>query len=184
MSLISKTNELPHSDPNWRPKLTNLSLSASKFQSDNAGGAGGANQSIETFFKVSSENENDFVEQETTPTNTKQIETKSCSETKNSDKIETVLEEESVISEVEHLMLEKCDKCGKNVSPFDLPEHLDFHMAKDLQHELRQQDQQVQVQQRSSVILKSTAKRKGQLEKSDSGGNKKQKTIATFFTKK
>ncbi len=34
----------------------------------------------------------------------------------------------------------ECDKCGKLVSPFDLPEHLDFHVAKELQAEMSRQE--------------------------------------------
>ena len=33
---------------------------------------------------------------------------------------------------------ETCKKCGKQVSPFDMPEHLDFHFAKELQENEKQ----------------------------------------------
>ncbi len=29
--------------------------------------------------------------------------------------------------------LETCEKCGRQVSPFEMPEHLDFHVAQELQ---------------------------------------------------
>ncbi len=32
-----------------------------------------------------------------------------------------------------------CEKCGQRVSPFELPEHLDFHLAQDLEKQLRQE---------------------------------------------
>merc|ERR1711879_464941 len=31
---------------------------------------------------------------------------------------------------------EPCEKCGKVISPFDLPEHLDYHVAKELQSQM------------------------------------------------
>ena len=32
-----------------------------------------------------------------------------------------------------------CEKCGQRISPFELPEHLDFHLAQDLEKQLRQE---------------------------------------------
>ena len=45
--MIVKANELPPQDPNWRPKLRNLSVSASKFMPM----ASDTTKSIQSFFK-------------------------------------------------------------------------------------------------------------------------------------
>ena len=46
LQLICKFNDLPPSDPNWRPKIRNISMSASKFMENSQN-----NQSIQSFFK-------------------------------------------------------------------------------------------------------------------------------------
>lgn len=46
LQLISKFNDLPPSDPNWRPKIRNITMSASKFLENSQN-----NQSIQSFFK-------------------------------------------------------------------------------------------------------------------------------------
>ena len=46
LQLISKFNDLPPSDPNWRPKIRNITMSASKFMENSQN-----NQSIQSFFK-------------------------------------------------------------------------------------------------------------------------------------
>lgn len=36
-----------------------------------------------------------------------------------------------------------CEQCGVKVSPFELPEHLDFHVAQDLERQMRKESMQV-----------------------------------------
>ena len=36
-----------------------------------------------------------------------------------------------------NVVKEWCEKCGQEVSPFEMPEHLDYHLAKELQAEMR-----------------------------------------------
>merc|ERR1712183_383980 len=65
-----------------------------------------------------------------------------------------------------------CEKCGKVISPFDLPEHLDYHVAKELQSEMS-----------SGVAVRSVAmqpKRKRSDKEPDAPG-KRQKNILSFF---
>ena len=38
---------------------------------------------------------------------------------------------------VANVAKEWCEKCGQEVSPFEMPEHLDYHLAKELQAEMR-----------------------------------------------
>eukprot|EP00096_Caligus_rogercresseyi_P003587 TRINITY_DN1682_c0_g2_i1.p1 TRINITY_DN1682_c0_g2~~TRINITY_DN1682_c0_g2_i1.p1 ORF type:complete len:615 (+),score=136.55 TRINITY_DN1682_c0_g2_i1:362-2206(+) len=63
----------------------------------------------------------------------------------------------------------QCSQCGLEVSPFDLPEHLDYHAAKKLQRDL--QGSHLPMTKRKST------------ETSDSSTSKKQKNILSFFNK-
>ena len=64
------------------------------------------------------------------------------------------------IAEVEK---EVCEKCGQDVSPFEMPEHLDYHLAKELQAELRRQEVAQNPPSTLPKIAESnTKKRKGQ----------------------
>jgi hypothetical protein len=74
-----------------------------------------------------------------------------------------------------------CSECGGQVSPFELPEHLDFHYAQQLQKEGGKPVVR-------TVFLPSSAgkrKREGGASKSDRT-NKKKSTgdISSFFSKK
>jgi hypothetical protein len=74
-----------------------------------------------------------------------------------------------------------CGECGSQVSPFELPEHLDFHYAQQLQKESGKPVVR-------TVFLPSSAgkrKREGGASKSDRA-NKKKSTgdISSFFCKK
>jgi hypothetical protein len=74
-----------------------------------------------------------------------------------------------------------CGECGGQVSPFELPEHLDFHYAQQLQKEGGKPVVR-------TVFLPSAGKRKregGGASKSDRA-NKKKSTgdISSFFSKK
>jgi hypothetical protein len=76
----------------------------------------------------------------------------------------------------------RCEKCGETVSPFEMPEHMDFHLAKELQAEMRQQPMAV----RTVFVNSAASKRKNS--KSEAGNSeqpsKKQKNIMSFFGKK
>jgi hypothetical protein len=82
----------------------------------------------------------------------------------------------------EQVEMVPCSECGRQVSPFELPEHLDFHYAQQLQKE----GGKAVVR---TVFLPSSAgkrKREGGASKSDRS-NKKKSTggdISSFFSKK
>ncbi len=79
-----------------------------------------------------------------------------------------------------------CEKCGKMVSPFELPEHLDFHMARELQVELSREVARaapVAAAARTSSTPTKAGKRKKNRIHVDSRGSKKQRNIASFFKK-
>lgn len=83
----------------------------------------------------------------------------------------------------------QCDQCPQLVSPFELPEHLDFHFAQKIQSEMRQGSSSAEVKtvvlpDRSSTM--TSKKRKKQT--NDHGlasddGCKRQKNILNFFKK-
>ena len=93
---------------------------------------------------------------------------------------------------------EWCEKCGQQVSPFEMPEHLDYHLAKELQAELRrEEDNQRRQNEQPSLVAKASNKRKGhsagiagvssgsqKVMKMQPPDSKKQKTISSFFGKK
>ena len=135
LQLISKFNE-SSDEVNWRPKLRNISVSASKF------GEAENNASIQDFFKV------------------------------NADKEESA-----------QIEMAKCEKCDQEVSPFEMPEHLDYHLAKDLQDELRNEVRIAEKKEPKMAVAPTSKKRtKGQT--SNQSVDKKQKTISSFFAKK
>jgi len=74
-----------------------------------------------------------------------------------------------------------CDQCGKLVSPFELPEHLDFHFAASLEASERRNpilgsNSGLKSQPKSKTAAKAGVKRK---RGSEGGGN-----ISAFFTRK
>jgi hypothetical protein len=87
-------------------------------------------------------------------------------------------EDKVLSSEQDEMVI--CGECGGQVSPFELPEHLDFHYAQQLQKE----GGKAVVR---TVFLPSAGKRKreGGASKSDRA-NKKKSTgdISSFFSKK
>merc|ERR1739844_811253 len=97
-----------------------------------------------------------------------------------------------------NVVKEWCEKCGQEVSPFEMPEHLDYHLAKELQAEMRREEtnqrRQNQIEQPSAPKVAASTERKGQSTSSGSASQnrmmprppdpKKQKTISSFFTKK
>ncbi len=87
--------------------------------------------------------------------------------------------EGKVSSEQDEMVL--CGECGGHVSPFELPEHLDFHYAQQLQKEGGKPVVR-------TVFLPSAGKRKREGGASNKGrANKKKSTggdISSFFSKK
>lgn len=184
LSLIAKINQLPASDPNWRPKIRNITLAAFKFIE-----ATQNNQSIQSFFKTKIVEKNETKEE--------------ISASDQSDDKALLQSESSCIYDIEPLVTQpnedqdetiECEKCGKAVSPFELPEHLDWHIAKDLAKELQSELQREQVEigrtNAPNVIAQSSSSSnpRGKRKQSDREKTKveakKQKTIASFFTKR
>jgi len=86
--------------------------------------------------------------------------------------------------------LELCHKCHKMISSFELPEHLDYHFAKELREEQILSDRNAQISNRSATkgkeatkSVKKGGKRKRQSDACDDT-TKKQKDITSFFNKK
>ena len=83
--------------------------------------------------------------------------------------------------------LEPCEKCGTEVSPFEMPEHLDYHLAKELQAELRRQESAAAPAQNCSnnqISSTKVSKRKCQSSVAEKLDPKRQKKISSFFDKK
>jgi len=86
--------------------------------------------------------------------------------------------------------LELCHKCHKMISSFELPEHLDYHFAKELREEQILSDRNAQISNRSASKGKEATKsdKKGGKRKRQSDAcddtTKKQKDITSFFNKK
>ena len=155
MTLIANLNESQEADQ-WRPKVTNLSLSAGKFEGE---AAGGQTMSVMECFTRKRDSDSKRPDSED-------------GEVKASDLVPTLEEFDASILEflppkirarveerVKMLRAESsdgersrmsgtsrgnpgqedgepCEKCGKVISPFDLPEHLDYHVAKELQSQM------------------------------------------------
>jgi len=210
MQLIAKANELPPNDINWRPKLRNLAVSASKFTSKSLDNT----KSIQSFFKAASiEEEDDQISLNTTEdiesasinpnidadfTLTTKTESSSALAMHQKDAESDVRDDNSRANIVATVTKEWCEKCGQQVSPFEMPEHLDYHLAKELQAELRrEEDNQRRQNEQPSLVAKASNKRKGhsagiagassgsqKVMKMQPPDSKKQKTISSFFGKK
>jgi len=210
LQLIAKANDLPLQDVNWKPKLRNLSVSASKFMpmsSDNT-------KSIQSFFKAASIEEvedQDDIDNDDAPqlnSNTDsdfalaEKESSSIMHQQDAESDDTMVAAAAAVNDLAaqaaNVVKEWCEKCGQEVSPFEMPEHLDYHLAKELQAEMRREEtnqrRQNQSEQPSAPKVASSTKRKGQSTSSGSASqkvmmprppdSKKQKTISSFFTKK
>jgi DNA polymerase eta len=73
-----------------------------------------------------------------------------------------------------------CEKCGKYMLVWELPEHMDFHFAQDIQKELRQEDAQMNrtsIKRKSDVISPEKSKKKSKIVENV-------KTLTNFFSKK
>ena len=187
--LIAKTNELPSTDANWRPKLKNMSISASKFD-ENAASA--HTQSITTFFNkadkmktpattiVDDDDSSSVSVKEAVPKHD-DLQIPDETDEATPEGVESAIEAKPVIpAEEPEIELVKCEKCSQNISPFELPEHLDYHMAKELQDQLRRENMGPAPSGQSNF---GSNKRKGQAVQKVADA-KKQKTIASFFAKK
>merc|ERR1712062_815229 len=144
-------------------KVRYVSISASKFEASDE-----KIQSVNTFFTVSEK-------EVTKPKDENQRQTES---------------ETTVISPEPEIEKVKCDKGDKEVSQFELQEHLDYHLALEVQAQFKQEQRNQIVQQREErleqiPLPKSTGKRKNKTSvKTDKPEMKKQKTISSFFSKK
>ena len=181
LHLIANSNELPNSDPNWRPKIRNISLSSSKFieMSQN-------HPSIQSYFKTVescklTEKVEPAEQSEITDDKEHNFPQSIIENPKETDTGSTSTDTDKVNS----IEMVKCEKCDKEVSPFDLPEHLDYHVAKELQNEFRKEFAPRPLASHNSQkpISSTNGKRKsnGNATQMDS---KKQKTISNFFLKK
>jgi len=210
MQLIAKVNELPANDINWRPKLRNLSVSASKF----APMSNDMTKSIQSFFKAAAATED--TENQENVENASSLNSKAMSDPiglsmaekeKDSSSLMHRQDAESDYNTIEGAVStatdsgnvtvakEWCEKCGQEVSPFEMPEHLDYHLAKELQAELqREENNQRRLNQTEhNPAPKSTTSTKRKGHSTSSGSKtmmpgppdpKKQKTISSFFSKK
>ena len=177
----------------WRPKLRLLSISATKFE-DDCGEAG--KQSIQEMFQKLRDRE--------TPAN---CEAKDEGKDQNAQQdVEAELgvldgarafADEAEVNRPTFSMedaaeLTPCEKCNKLVSPFDLPEHLDYHVARELQSELsrevraEEESEAAKSRPRPAVTNPTKASRKRPRRAaaaSDQPGaqDKKQKNILSFF---
>ncbi len=93
----------------------------------------------------------------------------------NCDESAMAVKEEKVMSSPERVT---CERCSRLISPFELPEHLDYHLARDLQNEMSREEGPIQVK----TIYKEV-KRKRKEEDTEKVADKKQRHITSFFKK-
>ena len=85
----------------------------------------------------------------------------------------SVTESPNVIPESdsdESVDTEMCEKCGKEVSPFEMPEHLDFHYAQEM--ELREKEifaSDQAVKKRPAPLKDSSSEEEEEEDEDDSG---------------
>ena len=78
----------------------------------------------------------------------------------------------------------ECEKCKCKISPFELPEHLDFHLAKELQDEFRKSETTIRTTVPPVSLATSSNTKKRKNDHSNDTESKKQKSISSFFIKK
>ncbi|TRY62599.1 hypothetical protein TCAL_10989 [Tigriopus californicus] len=192
MNLVGKLNESTQDPYMWRPKLKNLSISASKFEDDSISGTV---KSIDNFFTKASEASADEPTS-SLAANDKLKATELVPDLDQYDpsiltllppRLRAAIEKRVQSLKVEDLSREKekameaCSKCDKLISPFDMPEHLDYHVALDLQTEMRKEQPKAQIHTVHLNTAKSKKKKSNEpLEKPDT---KRQKNILSFFQK-
>lgn len=79
--------------------------------------------------------------------------------------------------------MEQCSECKAYIKSVDMPEHLDYHVARNLQRELNQQD----LRSRTAALEKEKSspgqsKKQKQLNNTIGGPSRGNKTIAQFFS--
>ena len=181
LALIAKTNQLPASDPNWRPKIRNITLAAFKFIE-----ATQNNQSIQSFFKTKNVEKNESNDEKSA---LEQSDDKVLPESKSACITDADIKPLLTQPDEDQDETIECQKCNKAVSPFELPEHLDWHMAKELQSELQREQVEMGRTNAPNVIPQTSSQcQRGKRKQSDKPSAKveakKQKTIASFFTKR
>jgi len=72
--------------------------------------------------------------------------------------------------------LVSCEKCAKLVSPFELPEHLDYHFALDIQRTERPVTA-------GTTSIERTAEKRKRDSPADSGDKKRKSDISSFFSR-
>ena len=77
----------------------------------------------------------------------------------------------------------ECEKCKCKISPFELPEHLDFHLAKELQDEFRKSETTIRTTVPPVSLATSSNTKKRKNDHSNDTESKKQKSISSFFIK-
>ena len=78
---------------------------------------------------------------------------------------------------------EECSKCGQMISPFEMPEHLDYHLAKDLQKEEKATVRTVVMPNNTEKKGRKGSKRKiPDSKKVVSSPDNKKQNIRNFFT--
>ena len=80
----------------------------------------------------------------------------------------------------------QCEKCICKISPFELPEHMDFHLAKELQDEFRKSETPSRTTvppPLASLTTSSNFKKRKNNQPNDITESKKQKSISSFFIK-
>merc|ERR1712060_428362 len=87
----------------------------------------------------------------------------------------------STTSEITSEERAECPKCNLRISPFDLPEHLDMHFAKEMHNELRNNIDLSKKEDKRNVENK---KRKLSQPDSNARDSKKQTDIKNFFVKR
>ncbi|XP_040583703.1 DNA polymerase eta [Lepeophtheirus salmonis] len=190
LQLIQKLNNATDKEKYWKPPITLLSLNASKFEELNGNGT----TSISAFFNSklnvqtqqseptcsdSLKHEQKFIKTQLVSKDNENVEP--CSITSDYTNVDpSVLEmlpadikqeiESQIKRQKNDTEKETCPKCGITISPFDLPEHLDFHVAKELQKNYQ-------------CVVESIPSSKRKSSDSDSKESKKQKNILSFFNK-
>ena len=103
-----------------------------------------------------------------------------CDTQSDSQNSKPVMFEGETLENEERVEMTKCDQCGKLISPFELPEHLDFHFAASLEASERRNpilgsNSGLKSQPKPKTASKAGVKRK----RGSEGGN-----ISAFFTRR
>ena len=173
LNLIAKLNEASVEDEvSWIPRLGNITVAATKFEDCSRMPQ---TASVANFFG-----------KRKAVINSEQAQTVSVtSEQKDQVVNDDVKEQNCEITseELSDIELVKCERCSEMVSPFELPEHLDYHVAQDVSAQMRREVVQEQRNLQASKMAPSSGKRKKNTHTVEPDP-KKQRNISAFFTKK